>query len=347
MSESIETVSADEIRNQLQNKTNNTLTLDKPDNELQQENHQTEQEESNNTEEEKPQKKLPYKERLDQAYNNLQSDIEREAWAQGWKPQELFAGKNKDGSDRPFISAEEFLNKTKNALPIANDRLKELTKELEETKKLAKETQDRIKKAEEKGYQKALAELELKQQQAVELGDVDEFNKLKKEEKEIINNQFANPKDNQEEVVENVMDNNPPSPQQQTMLSPRDQQILQNWSARNTWMRTDPKLANYAIAAEKELLNTKPYLSLEDRLQVVEEEVKDIFYNKFNNSYSNNTPSYSSGTRNFGSLQNKDSYSSLPDSIKKQCDSLIKIRGITGEDNIKKFKQTFAKSITK
>ena len=109
-------------------------------------------------------------------------------------------------------------------------------------------------------------------------------------------------------------------------------------------MRTDTKLANYAIAAEKQLLNEKPHLSLQERLDLVEEEVKDIFHSKFNPTTINN-PTFDSGTKNFGNPPKDKNYSSLPDSVKKQCETLIKIRGISGEDNVKRFKESFAKNI--
>lgn len=295
--------------------------------------------------EEKSERKAPLRERLEKSYQGL-NDTEKQAWSQGWRPEEFFVGKNKDGSDKKFINAEDFLNKSKDALPVANERLKELAKELEETKKIAKEAQERIFKAEEKGYQKALAEIELKQKQAVELGDVEEFSKLKEEEKNLINTKFTKEVSQnetvQEKVVEQTMTNTQPT---QSILSPYDQQILQNWVSKNSWMKTDERLAAYAIASEKKLLNEKPYLSLNERLELVEEEVKEVFYNKFQTE-KHSPILFESSNGGFGNSTPKEkTYSNLPESIKNQCETLIKIRGITGEDNIKRFKQTFAKSI--
>lgn len=285
--------------------------------------------------------KLPLSKRLDNAYQNL-NDTERQAWSQGWRPEEFFAGKRRDGSEKPFVNAEDFLNKSKDALPIANDRLREMAKELEETKKMAKEAQERISRAEEKGYQKALAEIEAKQKEAVEMGDVEEFTKLKQTEKDLIQNQFKAPEVPQNDtVVEDVME---PKKAQPSTLTPLDQQILQDWAARNNWMRTDPKLAAYAIQSEKELLTAKPYLSLNERLEIVEQEVKEVFHSKFNPTQTN--PMFEGGVnKGYGSAPKEKGYSDLLPEVKKQCETLIKIRGIQGEDAIKRFKATFAKNI--
>lgn len=292
-----------------------------------------------------PVKKLPLSERLDNAYQKL-NDTERQAWAEGWRPEEFFGGKNKDGTQRQFIGAEEFLKRREKVLPIANDRLREMAKELEETKKLAREAQERIAKAEQKGYQKALEELERKQTEAVESGDVEEFTKLKSAEKDLINSQFNSTK---QEVVEEALDKQDtqsPDPQQQnqSLLSEHDQRVLQDWAAKNNWMRTDEKLAGYAIAAEKTLLRDRPYLSLQERLDIVEQEVKDVFHNKFNKS-SSPRMFESGGDAGFGESQRSKSYSDLSPEAKKNCEDLIKIRGIQGEDNIKRFKSEFAKHI--
>lgn len=334
-----QTISADEIKAELQTQSQKTeqpretLTLNTKIQESQEQN----QEEQPN---------LTRKERLDRAYNSLDEEGKL-AWNQGWRPEEFFKGKSKDGNDKPFISAKEFLAKTKETLPIANDRIKELAKELEETKKLAKEAQERIKKAEERGYQKALSDLEARQQQAVEMGDVEEFNKLKKEEKDLINNQFSQytqPQQEDKKVVEDALNNQ--QPQQQSFLTPREEQILKDWSAKNSWMSTDRKLANYAIAAEQELLQTKPYLSLQERLDLVEDEVKEVFYTKFNNDRPA-SQSYETGSRGFGSQPKEKGFSSLPEHIKQQCNSLMQIRGIKNPEDVKNFKENYAKAFLK
>jgi hypothetical protein len=288
-------------------------------------------------------KKIPLSERLDNAYQKL-DDTERQAWSEGWRPEEFFGGKNKDGSTREFINAEEFLKRREKVLPMANDRLREMAKELEETKKIAREAQERILKAEEKGYQKALEDLEKKQREAVEMGDTEEFSKLKDAEKELIKSRIPTEENVVvENVVEETMSTNTQTPSA-NILNEQDQRILEDWGARNSWMRTDRKLAGYAIEAEKQLLQDKPYLSLKERLDIVEQEVKDVFHSKFGQSQS--TPMYESGSNGFGSSQPKEkTFSELPANVRQQAETLMRIRGVTGEDAIKRFKANFVKNI--
>jgi len=283
-------------------------------------------------------KKLPLNVRLDNAYRSL-DETGKEAWSQGWRPEEFFVGKRRDGSERPFIDAKEFLSKTKDSLPVANDRLRKLTEELEETRRIAKKAEERISKAEQKGYEKALAEIEARQSEAVELGDTEAFKKLKEEEKDLINSKYQQP----EAVVEEVVKPDEQPKPQQNLLTPKEEQTLQDWSARNSWMRTDHKLAGYAIAAEKQLLNEKPYLSLNERLNIVEQEVKEVFHSKFNTSESSSM--FDSGVnKGFGSAPKQKGYADLSAEAKKNCESLMKIRGIEGKDKIERFKQTYAKN---
>lgn len=290
------------------------------------------------------QPKLSLSQRLDNAYQNLDAD-EKEAWDNfNWRPKDLFKGKNRDGSERKWIPAKEFLDKGKRILPIANERMERMAKELEETKKIAKEAQARIAKAEETGYQKAMKDLEIKQVEAVEIGDVEEFNKLKQSEKDLINSLKTEVSQN-DTVVEDVMKHEPVAKVGSSTLSPLDQQILQDWAAKNDWMRTDPKLAGYAVASEKQLLDLKPYLSLNERLQLVEEEVKKVFYTKFNPTQQNNAMFESGSNKGFGSSPKSKGYSDLSPEVKNQCETLIKIRGIQGEDEIKRFRANYAKNI--
>ena len=295
------------------------------------------------------QPKLSLSKRLEIAYQNL-DETGKEAWSQGWRPKEFDKGKRRDGTDRPHLSAEEFLNKSKSALPVANDRLREMAKELEETKRIAKEAQERITKAEEKGYQKAMKDLEAKQVEAVEMGDVEEFNKLKQSEKDLINSLKPklpqnDPMSQNDTVVEDVMKPEPVAKAEPSTLSPLDQQILQDWAAKNDWMRTDSKLAGYAIASEKQLLDSKPYLSLSERLQLVEEEVKEVFHTKFNPTQQNNTMFESGSNKGFGSNPKPKGYSDLSPEVKKQCETLMKIRGIQDKEEVKRFQANYAKNI--
>ena len=317
--------------------------------EVKEEDKEIKEEETN----EPSQKKLTLAQRLENAYSNLNEE-EREAWKQGWRPQEFFVGRNRDGSKKDWIDAKTFLDKSKDNLPVANDRIRELTKKIEELEKHNKRVEAKVEDAEQKGYEKALIDLSLKQRQAVELGDTEEFDKLKKEENDLINARFFSPKieEKKEEgqenkVVENLMHQQPYEKSNVPLtLSPRDQQILDNWQVKNMWMRTDPKLAAYAIESEKELLRSKPYLSLEERLNIVEQDVKETFHNKFTPNEQRPATFDSGINQGFGGNKKEKDYSDLPANAKANCEKLINMRRISeqGKDAIKAFKQTYAKA---
>lgn len=278
---------------------------------------------------------LKLSDKIDNVYKSLDED-QKQAWNQGWRPQDLFVGKNRDGSSREWVDHKTFLERAKNNLPVVNDRNRELAKEIDKLKEELKNQKKALTEAEKRGYEKALVEIETKQRAAVEIGDVDEFEKLKKEEREIMKKLPT------VEVVEDFIEQ---QPQQQSFL-PQDQEVLNDWQARNMWIRTDAKLAAYAIESEKQLLKDKPYLTLRERLDIVEQEVKEVFYNKFNTPKPDSMFS-SQATGGFGSSEPKTkSFSDLPDAARKTCESLIKLRGIDqkGAEAIKAFKQNYAKA---
>ena len=345
-----ETITAEEIKAQMEVK---SPTPDsQSESQVKEDSEKTIEPESSFTEnEEKEVPKLSLNKRLENAYQNLTSQ-EREAWSQGWRPKEFFVGKKRDGTDKEWINAETFLSKSKDTLPIANDIIRKLTKRIEQAEKNAKEVNKRIHEAEKEGYKKALVDIATKQREAVELSDTEEFDRLKKQESDLINSQLdqATPSiEEPEAVVEDVLTQQPnqqvnqPQPVQ---LSPRDQEVLNDWQTKNTWIRTDPKLAAYAIESERQLLTEKPYLSLEERLQIVGQEVKEVFHQKFNTP--NSAPMFDSGgNAGFGdSTPKQRGYSDLPNNVKKLCENAIRTRRIDlkGEEAVKTFRKTYVKA---
>jgi len=280
---------------------------------------------------------LSYKERQEQAYNK-EDEAGKKAWMEGWRPQELDKGKNRDGSDRKWLTAEEFLNKSRTNPAIANERIRELSKRIEKAEKDAKMAYDRIEAAEEKGYSKALEEIAKKQREAVEVGDVEVFDNLRKQEADIIANKYK-----PEPIVEDVLDNEPVNNQKQ--LSSKDVKTLRDWEANNQWMSTDAKIANYAINYEKELLQNSPYMSLEERLVEVEKEVKETFTKKFSTQSSGQIFG-SSESGGYGASKSVKGYSDLSKHTQSNCDQVMEMRGINlrGEKAIKDFRQSFARA---
>jgi hypothetical protein len=297
----------------------------------------------NEDQEERQTLKLPLSQRLDNAYQNLDEEGKL-AWAQGWRPQEFFAGKNRDGSEREWKDAKTFLEQSKNNLPTANNRIKELTKRIEEAEKKAEAAEKRAIENEQKGYDRALAELSKKQRDAVESGDIEIYDELRSQELKILEERYKKSEPAKQNVVEDMIQQ-PSSQPIQPQMSEQEQAIVSNFYARNAWMKTDNKLAAYAIESEKQLLAERPYLSLQERLDIVEQEVKDVFHAKFDGKQS---PTFAeSSNQGFGSSRTeKKGYSQLNEESKKMCDNLAKMRGIhnKGEKALNDFRQKYAQA---
>lgn len=290
---------------------------------------------------------LSYHQRLETAYNNL-NDLDKQAWLQGWRPQEFDKGKRKDGTDRPHLSAEEFLKKSEDYAPIAKDRMKEMSKKIEESEKIAKEALKAVKQAKEDGYKKALEDIKIKQREAVQLGDEETWENLEKQRDRYLENAFQTnePQKKEEPIVDDSKVSDVPKPHN---FSESEQEIIRNFYAQNTWMTTDPKLAAYATQSEMELAKEKPYLSMQERLEVVQQEVREVFSSKFNSPSTSTKNIFSSGSNSgFGNNPKSKGYAEMSAADKKNCDTLIRIRGINekGENAVKAFKLNYAKSVT-
>lgn len=326
----MDTISADELRSSLENQANQNNIED-------------------NNENERETLRLPLSQRLESAYKNLDEDGKL-AWAQGWRPQEFFAGKNRDGSEKEWKDAKTFLEQSQKNLPTANNRIKELSKRIEEAERKAEAAERRAIENEKKGYERALAELSKKQREAVESGDIDVYDELRSQEQKILEEKYKTVEPTTKaNVVEDMVTQPNQQPTQQPpelQLSEQERDIVSNFYAKNAWMRTDQKLAAYAIQSERQLLEEKPYLSLQERLDIVEQEVKDVFHSKFNGNQSSTFSE--SSNQGFGSSQRNErkGYSQLNAEAKKMCDSLAKIRGIhkQGDKALDAFRQKYAQA---
>lgn len=96
----------------------------------------------------------------------------------GWRPKAEYEG------DKPWKDFQEFLDERENNLQFArvtNSRLRKLNRDLTRQNKRMAAAVEQVKGFEERAYQRALADLKAKQEQAVEEGDTDAFRKLDKE----------------------------------------------------------------------------------------------------------------------------------------------------------------------
>ena len=168
--------------------------------------------------------------------------IEEHARAKGWRPESEFNGNPED-----FVSAKEYMR-----VGEMIDRQKNLERQL---KAVAKQNQDMYKKfqdAEIQGYQRAVEELKLSRQEALEVGDAaraDQITDQMNSYKETINQEQQKAK--------------------QAQVSP---DVVDFCERNKDWFRVDQKLTQLAIIRDHELRIKHPEKTDSEIFQIVENE---------------------------------------------------------------------------
>lgn len=262
------------------------------------------------------------------------SDIEKEAWDMGWRKDKFFKGLNKDGSPKVEISAEEFISKNEKYTTIANERVRKLSKEKTEAEKqniiLQKQIEELVrynKTREEREIQSTQVHLDAEERQAIMEGDVDRVMSIRKQKEEVAKTQFAFSEPDQQQV---------------TQFSPTDLAIFQDWQVTNSWFNRDPSLKIYASSVFDQISLENPRLSVQDRLEMVQEEVEERFSDKVF-TQRRKPVSVDSGIR--GMQVNKPktiSFNEIPDEAKKMCEGFIK-KGRLNLEQAKKLRAEYVK----
>lgn len=94
-------------------------------------------------------------------------DFEAEARQHGWTPKDGFKG-----DAAKWVDAETFVKRADEVMPFLKKQNVGLKREIEDLKKQIKQASAHFSKAEERAYNRALAELDAKHTEAVESGDV-------------------------------------------------------------------------------------------------------------------------------------------------------------------------------
>jgi hypothetical protein len=94
-------------------------------------------------------------------------DYEADARAHGWTPKEEFKG-----DQSKWVDAETFAKRADEVMPFLKKQNSALKRELEDIKRTVKQAASFYEKAEERAYNRALADLEARHAAAVETGDV-------------------------------------------------------------------------------------------------------------------------------------------------------------------------------
>ncbi len=266
----------------------------------------------------------PERERLwKEEYETLPDGAKQLADAVNWKSKPFFQGKKKDGSDVPFKDWQEFAEDVRTNLPVANERLRHLAQEKAKEKLEAEATIQKLQKqiAQMSAMQKMQMEKELRKEKAAVTSEMEEaFEDQDKQKFKDAEKRRADI-----EIEEKALKQFEEEPEPKVVpIAPE----IVFFKANNPWFEKDKRMTNYARGLDNELRAQHPTLSLAQRLQMVEDDVKAEFAEKFKIEEETPTaPAVESG-RNAGRLsmpRDKElSFGQLPANIQSDIERLVK-----------------------
>lgn len=294
-----------------------------------------EESESENFEVEQPIQQNQFVDRNteEKAFYASLSDIEKDAWDRGWRTGKFFKGKFKDGTPKPHKTAEEFLSIQERETPILNERNRKLAsektaleKEMAELRKQMDVMLNVQKIAYEEKTQNKFQSLEEAEEAAILEGDVVKVRAIQKQRLEFEKNKISF----EEPEIE----------QPRNQISRDEKAVIDSWTADNTWFHQDKVLQASATAYFGTLSEKIP---LEERLELVSDEIRSRFSDKLGTS---KAPRVESGVRGVQSTRKQHSYNDLPADIKKGCEFFAK-KWNFDKDKIAKMQQTAVKDYFK
>lgn len=261
-------------------------------------------------------------------YQNL-SDNEKEAWDRGWRTGKFFKGRHKDGTPKPHKSAEDFLSMQERETPILNERNRKLAAEKSSLERQMAEMQKQMnvmlsvqKLAYEEKAQNKFQSLDEAEESAILEGDVAKVRDIQKKRSELEKNKISF----EEPEVEKP----------KTEISRDEKVLFDNWTADNTWFYQD-KVMQAAAAAHFDNLSER--ISLEERLEMVSDEIKLRFGDKLGIT---KAPKVESGARGMSSRKQY-TYGDLPKATRDGCEQLAKKFNFN-ETQIKQMKDNAVKT---
>jgi cell division septum initiation protein DivIVA len=216
------------------------------------------------------------------------SDIEARARRHGWIPEEEWdaARAEKEGRRKPkFVSAEEFLDRVENDMPIMRERLErntqvignlehklaESTKKIDEMTSIFKTQQEWHKDALKRAREQGRAEAEAQMRAAVEDGDPTKYDTAKAKLDEIIEEERK-----LDTTGAGGADEDEPPPKK-----PNRDPAIAAWQAENPWFDADLTLNHYMVEREAAVAMEQPGLAMSDRLAKAKRQVMAKFPEKF------------------------------------------------------------------
>jgi hypothetical protein len=247
----------------------------------------------------------------------------------GWRPQEEYNGK------RDWVPADKFIETAENELPVLRENLRRLdslyTKdvgslknELSEVKQVLTDFREFSTRAEQRAYEKAKRELLDKRDVAVAHADTETFKAIDKEIQEL------------DKTVKPAV---PEKKADATSTAPAPDPAITSWISENPWFTTDTELMSYAKAQDQFLMQTKPGMTIGERLEEVRNRTKKEYPDKFGNPRREQSSTVAEPGAQTTRQSNKGkSYNDLPADAKAACDKYVRtIPNYKREDYLKDY----------
>jgi len=259
--------------------------------------------------------------------------VEERAQIMGWVPEEEFKG-----DPQKWVAAEQWVERAEKLLPLtkamvtkltediaslrstAGTKETALTQEIAGLKKTLGEFAEFSKKAEERAFKKAVAELEVKQRQAVAEGDTEAFDAVKTELDEL--KQHPALTGHLGEVTIDTAGD----PVQKGWPEVSDPAVYQEWATENEWV-SDVDMGIYARQVDLHLQNTMTFptqlAQLEKITELVKKKFPDYWSKKDDNPNQRKPQTVEGGGEGGGAPsggKGKKNYNDLPAAAKAYCD---------------------------
>lgn len=245
----------------------------------------------------------------------------------GWRPQEEYNGK------RDWVPADKFIETAETELPVLRENFRrldaryvkdvgDLNGKITEMQTVLKDFREFASRGEQRAYEKAKKELLEKRDVAVAHADTETFKAIDKEIEEL--DKSVKPTAPERKIDANA----PPAPDP----------AITSWIADNAWFTTDQELMAYAKAQDKFLIDTKPGISVADRLDEVKNRTKKEFPDKFGNPRREQASSVAEPGAQGARQSKAKTYNDLPPDAKVACDKYVRtIPGYKREDYVKDY----------
>lgn len=246
------------------------------------------------------------------------SEVEQKAVKMGWTPKEEFKG-----DPAKWRSAEEFVDRGENMLPIVKARVTQQAKEIEELKAAMKQFGEYHTKTEQRAYEKAMADLRQQRADAIAAADGVKFDEV----------------DSQIEQMRRQIEDKAKIAE----VKPRAEEdpVYKEWEADNKWVK-DPELEQYAYDIGLKLKESGIRATGRDFLELVGKKVKTLFPEKFENPRRAAAASVEGGVP--APRKGGKSYADLPADARSACDRMAKNAYSGDEKATAQFKAEYVKN---